>query len=155
MKILQIAALSLLILSSVKSQNRYAKIIDIDNRPQVAKEILKYQNKFFIQHTGVCVDEDQHLLETCTGILSIDENTLIRDNLLIRKFSSGNQSLIADATNKLLYFAGEEYIKNDYPSRFFVHQIYPTPLSLQDSFFLHDDNPVKRKYFQLVANFFN
>ncbi|MCZ2102226.1 MAG: T9SS type A sorting domain-containing protein [Chitinophagales bacterium] len=142
-------------MSLVNGQNRYAKIIDIDNRPQVAKEILKYQNKFFIHHTGVCVDEDQQLLEACSGILLVDENVHIIDSQLIRKFSTGNESLVIDTINNRFYLSGEEDIKNDYPNRFTVYQIDPASLSLKNSYFLHDDNFEERKYFQITSTLFN
>ena len=145
----------IIIISFVEGQNRYAKIVDFDSRPNVAQEILKYNNKYFIHHADKCFDDDQRNFEDCCGIIIIDEDGRIYDKQLIKKFSTGNASLITDTLNQTIYLAGEEVVFNDYPNRFTVYQFNPTSLSLQDSFFLHDGNPEKRKYYQLVTTFFN
>lgn len=141
--------------SSGFCQSRFAKIIDFENRPQGAKEIVKYKNNFFIHQTGICIDDDGNLLEVCSGVILIDEEANILDSVLIRRFSTGNESLVIDSAHNQLYFVGEEDVKNDYANAFTVNQINIEDLSIENSYTLHDGRAEKRKYFQLVATLFN
>ena len=136
-------------------QSRYAKIIDFENRPQGAVEIINYKNNFFIHHDGICINEDGNLLEGCCGVILMDDKANILDSVLIRRFSSGKKSLVIDSANNQLYFVGEEDLKDDYPNAFMVNQINIDDLSFKNSYSLHDGRIEKRKYFQLVSALFN
>ena len=109
--------------SLANCQTRYAKIIDFENRPQGAEEILKYNDHFFIHQTGICINEDGDLLEVCSGVILIDEEATILDSLLVRRFSTGKKSLIIDSVHNQIYYVGEEDVKDDYPNAFRVNQI--------------------------------
>jgi hypothetical protein len=141
--------------SLANCQTRYAKIIDFENRPQGAVEIVKYKNNFFIHHTGICIDDDLNLLEVCSGLFLMDEQTNILDSVMVRRFSSGVESMIIDSAHNQIYFVGEEYLKDDYPNTFMVNQINLDDLSFVDSYTVHDGGTEKRKYFQKVASLFN
>jgi hypothetical protein len=155
MNVINIFIILSITFSSVVCQTRFTKVIDFENRPQGSKEILKYQDKFFIHHRGICVDEDQNLLEVCSGILSIDGEANIHENLLLRRFSSGSESMVLDTKNNQLYFSGEENFKNDYPNAFTVNRINIENLSFIDSYTLHDGRTEKRIYYQTISTMFN
>jgi hypothetical protein len=87
MKFFIYCAINIFYFTSVICQNQYAKIIDFENRPQGALEIQKYKEHFFIHQTGICIDEDENLLESCCGLLLMDGNANILDSVLVRKCS--------------------------------------------------------------------
>jgi hypothetical protein len=155
MKTFYILLIVVFTFSLANCQSRYAKIIDFDNRPQGAIEIEKYQNNYFIHHTGICVDDDGNLLEECSGLLLVDSQTNILDSVLVRRFSTGVKSMIIDSARNQIYFVGEEYHKDDYHNAFMVNQIHLDDLSFNYSYTLHDGRLEKRKYFQLVSALFN
>lgn len=136
-------------------QSRYAKIIDFENRPQGAKEIVKYKNNYFIHHDGICINEDGNLLEACCGVILMDVNVNLSDSVMVRKFSTGVESMIIDSAHNQIYFVGEEYPKDDYSKAFIVNQINLDGLSLESSYRLYDGNTEKRKYYQLISTMWN
>ncbi|HRG40556.1 MAG TPA: T9SS type A sorting domain-containing protein [Saprospiraceae bacterium] len=155
MKTFYIFIIHVLTFSPGICQMRYAKIIDFDNRPQGAEEIIKYKDNYFIHQTGICIDEDGNLLEACSGLLLMDGKANILDSILVRRFSTGVESMVMDSAHNQIYFVGEEYFKDDYPNAFMVNLININALTLADSYMLHDGGLEKRKYFQLVSTLFN
>ncbi|MBK9255306.1 MAG: T9SS type A sorting domain-containing protein [Saprospiraceae bacterium] len=133
------------------SQERYAKIIDFDKKPQNASEIIKYENNYYVNITGVCLDLDGYLTEACSGIIKIDENLSILDSIIINNFSIGIKSLLIDTITEQFFYSGEDYFKNKIAQEYKVYKYNINKLEKSETISLQNKEQYNRKYFQITG----
>ncbi|MBK9150709.1 MAG: hypothetical protein IPM26_06760 [Saprospiraceae bacterium] len=132
-------------------QHKYVNIFDFDNIPQFALEIHSFGEHFYLSYTGVCIDANGQLLETCSGISKIDYLGNILENILINKFTIAFKSLNIDRINELIVFSGDNYFKDKHTDEFNIYFIDINNLSNMFSTHIKDNDSVSSEYFQIIS----
>ena len=134
---------------NVSSQTTFAKIMDFNNTPQYADQLVEYNGYYYMAYTNIGVDEDGELFESQGGVIKIDDQANMLDSNLIRSFSDNNNCLVIDSIHEKIYLTGEEYFKADYAHRFMVNEFNIDDFkSVTQSFYKYpNDNQIN--YFQI------
>ena len=132
------------------SQERFARIIDFDNKPQYANEIIKVDDNYLINYSEVCVDENNQLIESCGGLLKLNQNSELIDSIILRRFSLSSNSLKIDDSLKSIIVTGEDYFKYEYTHYFNLIGLNFENFSLISSDYIKDPNENQINYFQKI-----
>ena len=132
------------------SQNTFAKIVDIENRPQYALQLLKADDRYFITQFNSC----GNLSYVCDGVSEISENGEFINGVEIPFMSHNLNSLLYDNINKYLIYTGEK-TQQLVRDKFVFYTIDPSNLSILDSFFIADSILKFNNKIQLTASYYN
>jgi len=133
---------------NVSSQTTFAKIMDFNNTPQYADQLVEYKGDYYMAYTQVCIDEDGDLFESCGGVIKLDNHANVLDSNLIRRYSDNNECIVIDSIQNKMYLTGEEYFKRDYAHRFMVNEFALDSFkNIKQSFYKYPSND-QINYFQ-------
>lgn len=133
----------------LNGQNTFVKIIDIENRPQYALQLLKTEDRYFITQFNSC----GNLSYVCDGVSEILENGEFVNGVEIPFMSHNLNSLLYNNLKNYLIYTGEktQQLKRD---KFVFYTIDPNKLTLIDSFFISDSIIKFNNKIQLTASYY-
>ncbi|MBK8622040.1 MAG: T9SS type A sorting domain-containing protein [Saprospiraceae bacterium] len=131
-------------------QNTFVKIIDIENRPQYALQLLKAEDRYFITQFNSC----GNLSYVCDGISEISENGEFIYGIEIPFMSHNLNSLQYDNLNNHLIYTGEK-TQQLIRDKFVFYTIDPSNLAILDSFFISDSLLKFNNKIQLTASYYH
>ena len=86
---------------STNGQDHYVTYIDIDNKPQLSSQMLLHNDEIYLSCILGCGEE----YKQCSGIIHVDMNGVILDNILVDSFSNNSNGLLLK--NDEFQFIGE------------------------------------------------
>ena len=75
---------------SINGQDHYVTYIDIDNKPQIASQMLLHNDEIYLSSILGCGEE----YKQCSGIVHVDMNGVILDEILVDSFSNNPNGLL-------------------------------------------------------------
>ena len=117
-----ISLIFIIIANGLDCQTTFAKIIDFNATPQYADQIVAYKGHYYMAYTQICINEEGNLLESCGGVIKLDDHANMLDSNLIRKFSDNYECIAIDTTTDKIYLTGEEFYEENYAYRFMVNK---------------------------------
>lgn len=134
--------------ASLFSQGTYVKIIDIENRPQYALQLLELNERYFIYQFNSC------LTHVCDGVSEITQNGEIIKRIEIPQFSGNLNTLHKHKSNDEILITGES-LNSGEDDKFLIYRVNPNDFSVIDSIKIFDSSYPHVYKFQKGAGYYD